>query len=735
LLERRLTTKSYYAVAVDLHTQTALFASIIAFAIGTGVLLRAKKQHGRWSFTAFSASVSFWYGTTALASVSPSTPFILRANLTGAVLLPLAAAHFLRRFIHPAAARAAWLLRAGVVAAGLLVTAAWYPSVRPAARSPAIFAYMVVLFLATLAYVARSTSLGTSSRFQRARLRFLAVLGALSGTFTAVDYLKLFGLDTPPVGTALTLVFLYLLAQSVLRDRLIDLYEVSGRIAVLAALSCLLAGVFWALTAFTHHALFMHAVAAAIAVLLVYDPVRQRVEARISQLFFRERYDLERHLGELRARLMHVLDLGDVPDALLPELERSRRVTHAALYLLADDMRGYVLRGYLGTQPVQRLERAAVRPLLDALATEPVLRMELVEERMDAQVERHAERDAETCHEIVQTLEAMHASLCIALASGREIYGFLCVRDERLRDAFSPEEVQLFAGLANQLVTTVENSRLFARMKERDRLATMGEMAAGLAHEIRNPLGAIKASAQYLAETPRDDTGSREFLDIIVEEVDRLNRVLGSFLEYADPTRGDLVRACDVNAVVERTVQVLGLDESKAGLTQALRLAPGLPRVSIDAERLRQVLINLVQNARDAVELGGKVQVETALAPTAQDGQRWVEIRVQDTGGGIPEQVLRRLFEPFVSTKQRGTGLGLAISQRIITSAGGRILVHSTPHQGSTFTVLLPADGGDSAAWPGVVGEPGATAAAREPVEMSAESGARELPSSATLKR
>ena len=106
-----------------------------------------------------------------------------------------------------------------------------------------------------------------------------------------------------------------------------------------------------------------------------------------------------------------------------------------------------------------------------------------------------------------QTLEAMQASVCVAIASEREIYGFLCVRDERLRDAFAPEEVQLLVGLANQMVTAIENSRLYQRMKERDRLAAMGEMAAGLAHEIRNPLGAIKASAQY---SERGTPGRRE---------------------------------------------------------------------------------------------------------------------------------------------------------------------------------------------------------------------------------
>jgi signal transduction histidine kinase len=310
----------------------------------------------------------------------------------------------------------------------------------------------------------------------------------------------------------------------------------------------------------------------------------------------------------------------------------------------------------------------------------------------------------------------MHASICVALSMEQEIYGMLCIRDERVRDAFSPEEVQLWLGLGAQIVTAIENTRLYQRMKERDKLAAMGEMAAGLAHEIRNPLGAIKASAQYLRETPAGDAGTDEFLHIIVDEVDRLNRVVSSFLDYANPAAGDRPMLCDVNAVVERTAQVLATEVAEVDLMATLALTPDLPKVRIDAERLRQVLINLIQNALQAIEAGGTLRIETKLVEargsareqkgddaralareqkadtrTSEDSERWVEISVADTGKGVPQQVLHNLFDPFVTTRQRGTGLGLAISQRIVSAAQGKIVVETEPNQGSTFTIRLPA--------------------------------------------
>ena len=304
-------------------------------------------------------------------------------------------------------------------------------------------------------------------------------------------------------------------------------------------------------------------------------------------------------------------------------------------------------------------------------------------------------REAGALAEILATLAATHASVCAALRGDDGVYGLLCVRDERLRDAFAPEEVQLLKGLAAQAATAVQNSRVYQQLKERDRLAALGEMAAGLAHEIRNPLGAIKASAQYLAEEPGDAVaGGGEFLGIIVEEVDRLNRVVASFLDYARPSRGDTA-PIDVNAAVRRSMQLLGAECEEAGVAWELTLAEGLPQARIDVEQLRQVLINLVQNALQAMGSGGRLVVASGLrAREDATGQRrtFVEVRVEDTGPGIPQKVLANLFVPFVTTKDHGTGLGLAISQRIVAAVGGHIEVSTLEGVGTTFSVRLPTD-------------------------------------------
>ena len=272
---------------------------------------------------------------------------------------------------------------------------------------------------------------------------------------------------------------------------------------------------------------------------------------------------------------------------------------------------------------------------------------------------------------------------------------------------------------------TVENSQLYQQMKEKDRLAALGEMAAGLAHEIRNPLGSIKASAQYLSEASEQPEHGGEFLDIIVDEVDRLNRVVGSFLDYARPGHTD-PEPIYVNSAVQLTLQFLRPECDSANVSLHVATDPDLPKVRIDIEHLRQVLINLVQNAVQAMSSGGDIYVETRTQDSFRPGsevRRWVQISVRDTGPGIPSALLPNLFVPFVTTKQQGTGLGLAISQRIVSEAGGRIDVRSREGYGTTFVVLLPAapdariDTFEAEREPDQSNEPEGAPARLEPVE------------------
>ncbi len=224
--------------------------------------------------------------------------------------------------------------------------------------------------------------------------------------------------------------------------------------------------------------------------------------------------------------------------------------------------------------------------------------------------------------------------------------------------------------------------RMEEQMRRADRLAAVGQLAAGLAHEIRNPLASMSGSIELLAGNARLDDKDRRLMQIVLRESERLELLVRDFLNFARPKQTELARVT-LAPLVEEVLQVFE-GSAKHALSLSRELDGGAA-VRGDEAQLRQVLWNLLRNAADAVSSGGEVKVGVL----ARDGE--VRLEVKDTGVGIGPEERARIFEPFFSTKERGSGLGLATVHRIIEAHGGRIELESEPGRGSTFSVILPA--------------------------------------------
>lgn len=226
------------------------------------------------------------------------------------------------------------------------------------------------------------------------------------------------------------------------------------------------------------------------------------------------------------------------------------------------------------------------------------------------------------------------------------------------------------------------------------RLAALGELSAGLAHEINNPLAVIRQEAELLQDLlPEEVLGGladgdeiRESIDEIIQQIDRCKSITHNLLNYArknDP----VIQAMDVNGIVEDMVRLIEKDAQHRNITIVRNFAGNLPDLSTDAPQLRQVILNLLQNAVQAFTAPGEVHVETAQTTSGS-----LLIYIRDTGSGISPENLERIFDPFFTTKPpgQGTGLGLSICQKIISRLGGGISVQSKLGHGSTFTIHLP---------------------------------------------
>ena len=220
---------------------------------------------------------------------------------------------------------------------------------------------------------------------------------------------------------------------------------------------------------------------------------------------------------------------------------------------------------------------------------------------------------------------------------------------------------------------------------EREKALLLEKMAPVLAHEIRNPLGSIKGAAQVL-RSEAESAEQRNLLDVITEEVDRLNRVVTQFLDYARPYQTDL-QPRSINAVIEKVLTVVEANSISSRIEIRWELHPHLPPVPMDQEQIHQVILNIALNAIEAMPEGGTLTVRTSRI--GSDTGDAVGISIRDTGHGMRRETIKQIFTPFFTTKERGVGLGLAVCQRIIRSHGGRIRVKSIPGQGTIFHIRL----------------------------------------------
>jgi two-component system sensor histidine kinase HydH len=678
---------------MDSRVQVATFVSLLGLAIAGHVYLRRDREAVHRAFAAFSIGVAALQATTVLHALTGRSLWE-RIGSMATVGVALLAMRFFRAFVRDEADRTRWLGRIASLAALAVLALLATPFHAHVLTRAAVVAFVLLSFYATLASLHRSR-LATRSRREAERIRFLTLTGGVAGALTLADYLPSFGdFDVGAVAPVFLVGFLYMLSQAVVRDRILDLYDLAGRAGVLTALALVLATTLLIISRITGTRSFAHAFVAALVVLLLLEPLRAGVERWIHRLFFLDRHQFEVALGAARAAITGAIEPAVVAQIVSDALEGSERVTHAGVWFVESDRRGFGLAAHVGPTPPMRLDLLAIRPLLERLTRDGgAVVLENLERELERQRRRGEDRDAETVFEIVQGMEAMHASVVIAIVGDEpEPIGMIAIRDERVRDAFAFDEVQLLVGLGASVGAAFARSVQYRAAKERDRLIALGEMAAGLAHEIRNPLGAIRATAQLLGD-PNTSASEREFLDIIVDEADRLNRVVTAFLDYARPSSNEAT-TCDPVVAVERTVKLLETEPLARGPALSLEVDRNVPHVSIDAERLRQVVWNLARNALEALAGSGELRIRVAVSaplvgePTSSD---WVEVTVADTGPGIDDAVLPHLFVPFVTTKVRGTGLGLAMSQRLVTSAGGRIDVRNAPGRGAVFVVRLPA--------------------------------------------
>ncbi|NBX92028.1 MAG: hypothetical protein EBQ85_02215 [Proteobacteria bacterium] len=511
-----------------------------------------------------------------------------------------------------------------------------------------------------------------------------------------------------PLGTLARSVYLIFLFQLFIQRELLTTPELLSRIFLFGVISVVLSLIYWLLVSWvdTRPGLFLfNTFIASFAIMVLFDPLRSAVSRLMKKLFLKRDIELERELNALADDLRGIADPVELSRRIRESLKLVLGIEKASLYLLERDGVSYVRAELASGEPASELSASS------SLAEYMTLRRgrPFVVESLRSDLESfHSTQGKKFVEDCLESLKQLAVDLIIPFFYDAKVIGFVAAPlSEKI--IVSNDLLRLFVPVARQIALLLKSAQTLTVLRDRDKLAAIGEMAAGLAHEIKNPLGAIKGAAELLSDDKNEKEAS-EYLAIIKAEADRLSGVLTQFLDYARPRRHDPESSCWPLKVIEHTAALV-LRDSKVKF--AVQSDANDIQADVDPEILKQVLLNLFLNAIQALDEtpDGTLKVvvkeikpkfrwglgiplykafEGWRSPQEQVWKPFVEIQVQDNGPGIPVTDLTKIFMPFYTTKSAGTGLGLPICQRLMESVGGSIQVKPNLPRGTRFILHVP---------------------------------------------
>ena len=703
-----------YAAKIDLLFESVLLLAAVCFSLGIYVLSRGVANKLNLAYSALTLCISTWAFSFFVANVLDWRFFESVHILTTLLLAPLSLV-FLNILLRPEGWVFRWLLHIALSGSVILIPPVIFGLDRtPVVRSLAY--YWPTLIVVANLYLFFSEALGAvkprggwgefaklSALDMRHALKRRNVWLYLGGVFVTLlcvmDRVPWMGRVLPAVGNLCLALYFYFIKDAVLLHSFVSSRRIVGRFLVnlIAAFCCFL--IFISITTWVKSKLVLYlinAFFAAFICVMSLDPVRRLTSFIFQSLFFKEATHIDRLIQEASKEIagaFHGQAIAAATDRFL-----TRALGSATLSFYALDAEGKYFRKLHDATGNQGLPESlpASFPLVHQWAQAKVwvpLMARDLEQRAVRETTASRLAQVQLAHEALQSLRS---TLAFPLVHESIVLGFATVHmpepPERWEESWGA--LPLLAPYFERAGEALRELDIYARLRERDRLATIGEMAAGLAHEIRNPLGAIKGAAQVLEPKPGDP--QEPFLQIIVEEVNRLNEVVTQFLNYAKPFRG-VAEWCDLAESVRESAGRFKRRCEEADIHFSLLVPDAMPQVKCQPALIGLVLTNLLENSYRALFSAGKKgqkrpTISLRLAHTIRDGEIEISLSVEDNGPGMSDEVLDKIFIPFFTQSPQGTGLGLSICQKIAEAHGGRMEASSVPGEGTLMTLRFTAE-------------------------------------------
>ncbi len=551
-----------------------------------------------------------------------------------------------------------------------------------------------------LLYQGARTRTGT----ERSRFYLLTIGSVIAYLGGMTSFPLWYGIDIPPNGTILITVYTSVVAYTLLRYRLLDLGTAVERGITNSLLLALVAFPAFPVLLLGQKLYFGHIniaysfVELGVLLILVFGATSLKDDAKIfiTKSLFAERFNRHETVVQFSKSLVSILELKDLTSTIVESICPALGLQWGVLYLGSSGSQDY--------RPVSSFGKSTTGLPVLPLNQTPTL-AELWRQGTSCFVIHELERFTENFESqaVVAQLTLIGAEVCLPLVNKNRLLGF-CVFGPNTKSGggYTTQDLELLATLSQEASVALDNALLYEELKRSqslvrrtDRLRSLETMAGGLAHEIRNPLTSIKAFVDLAPERKNDEQFLVRFSKVVKEDVGRIERLTREILDYAKPME-PFLKEEDLNDIVESCLYTLRIRPSHELIVVETDLTHGLPKVIADRQQLKQVLLNLLFNAVEAMLPAGGVLTIRTRQIVSDQGHDWVQVEVQDTGNGIDPQDVEHIFDPFFTTKHlsqehEGTGLGLAIAHQIIQEHRGRIEVQSVKGKGTAFFVNLPS--------------------------------------------
>lgn len=686
----------------------------ICLIVGIFVLLKNKKALINRLWFLFSISVSLWAFCsikTVFAPNEASALFWGRFLYVGAVFIPSIFYHFIQVLIDNACKRLKIILISYLLSFFFLIlnfTDFFIKGVSPKPPfkyydEPGILYPLFIIFFVifiTLSILNLINTYRKSVGVKRNQLKYViwaSLIGFIGGSSSiplVFGNIPLFFFTYP-----LLAIFPAIIGYAILKHRLMDIDFVLRKSAVYLCASSLYLLPLIVIVILAQKFIFneinlIFSIMSGATILIaayVFPKLRYHAEQTAEQYVFKNLNDYKRTIQELTKATVTILNKNALCKKIVSSISQAMDVSTASTFILDEEQNYYKLIESHGINNPNKLSCCfhSNHPFFS-----------LLEQHGEIIIREEFERsqnlpDMQT---ILSTMNALEAEISIPLISKNKLLGIINLGTKRNKKMYSHEDIDLLSTLGDSAAVALENTYLVENinktrtaMERADRLAQIGTLAAGIAHEIRNPMVAIKTSAQLLPERYEDEEFRSYFSSVVVSEIERVTKKINNLLDYARPANPFFQKE-NINSIIDEMVAFLKNEAQKKGQSIETILSPNLPLITVDKEQIKQVFINLILNAIEATQQNGKIFISTQEQEKANGEVDFITIQVSDTGIGIPKEDWKKIFTPYYTTKASGSGFGLATTQQIIIKHGGTIDVNSRLNEGTTFTIRLPVN-------------------------------------------